>query len=246
MKSMKIKKVIFGFLIGLVLILFQAIQGWGLSVAEELYEKAKTEHFMFKKLALYNEAIAMDKNLIKARKDRAFILYYQGKYSEAIDDLTACIENGLDGSEVRSLRAKAFIALKEYQKARDDLSMAIEMDDQNREARLNRALVNAHLKAYNEAINDLKVLLREDHHDKTSKMAYRLMGEILLDRGENEMAREYFAKAGRWDSILGISFPRGMYNAKVLSVMGMIGLMVSCAALIFKVDLPAPRRSKRR
>jgi tetratricopeptide (TPR) repeat protein len=243
---MKLRKVIFGVLTCLALILFQAIQGWGLSAAEELYEKAKMEPFMFKKLAIYNEAIAMDKNLINARKERAFILYYQGRYLEAIDDLTACIENGLDGSEVRSLRAKAFIALKEYQKARDDLSIAIAFDDQNREARLDRALANARLKEYNEAINDLKVLLREDHHDKTSKLAYRLMGEILLARGENDIAREYFAKAGRWDSVLGISFPGGMYNAKLLSVMGMIGLVVSCAALIFKVDLPAPRRSKKR
>ncbi|MEJ5300068.1 MAG: hypothetical protein WHS38_03675 [Thermodesulforhabdaceae bacterium] len=243
---MKIRKMVLGVLTVFALILCQTLQGWGVSKAEELYEKAQVESFMFKKLAIYDEAIAMDKNMLEARRDRAFILYYQGKYPEVVEDLTVCIENGLDGSEIRSMRAKALIAIKKYYEALDDLSIALDLDNQNREARLNRAIASARLGKYDNAISDLKMLLRENHHDRISSQAYRLMGEILLARGENEVAREYFAKAGRWDSVLGISFPGGMYNAKILSLMGMIGLVVSFAALIFKVDLPAPRRPRKR
>lgn len=219
---------------------------WASSAAEAIYEQGKLEPFMFKKLDAYNEAIALDGNLLEARKDRAFILYYQGKYNEALEDLTTCIEKGLDSGEIRAMRAKVFIALKKYREAREDLSRIIEEDGQNRDARLDRAIASARLNEYDKAMEDLRILLRENHRDRISSQAYRLMGEILLTKGENEAAREYFAKASPWYSVMGINLPLGMYNAKTLSVFGMIGLIVSCAALIFRVDLPAPRKSKRR
>lgn len=219
---------------------------WCSPSAREIYEKAKTEPFMFKKLAMYNEALDMDKNLLEVRKDRAFILYYQGKYEEALEDLTVCIENGLDGNEIRAMRAKVLIALRKYSEAQNDLSVAIEEYGPNRELLLDRALTNVKLKNYDDALKDLKLLLRENHNDKISGQAYRLMGEIFMAQGESDVAREYFAKSGGWDSLLGMNFPGGTYNAKFMSLFGMLGLVVSFAALIFRVDLPAPKRPKRR
>ncbi|MCX7823055.1 MAG: tetratricopeptide repeat protein [Syntrophobacterales bacterium] len=231
----------------LIILAFCGLASDGLcsASAQEIYERAKEESFMFKKLAIYNEAIDMDKGLLDARRDRAFILYYQRKYEEALEDLTVCIERGLNGSEVLAMRAKVFIALKRYREAQEDLSKAIESYGQNRELLLDRAITHAKLKNYDDALKDLRLLLRENHNDRISLQAYRLMGEIFLAQGEPEVAREYLSRAGGWD-VLGISLPIGMYNIKFLSIFGMLGLIVSLAALIFKVDLPAPRRPKRR
>lgn len=219
---------------------------WASTSAQELYEQARSESFMFKKLEIYNEALDMDKGLLDARKDRAFILYYQGKHKEALEDLTVCLENGLDGADIRAMRAKVLIALKRYKEAREDLSRAIEHYGQSRELILDRALTNVKLKNYDEALKDLKLLIKENYNDRISNQAYRLMGEIFLSQGESEVAREYFAKAGGWDGLWGISFPGGIYSAKLVSLLGMLGIMVSCAALIFKVDLPAPKHPRRR
>lgn len=235
-----------GLIVGIIVLGVFSAPLWASSAAEALYAQGKAESFMFKKLAAYNEAIDMDSNLVEARKDRAFILYYQGKYHQALEDLTACIEKGLDVSEVRAMRGKVFIALNNYKEAQEDLSRVIEENGQDRDARLDRALASVKLKEYDKALADLKILLREDHRDKVSNQAYRLMGEILLAKGENEAAREYFARSGGWYNVMGINFPVGMYNARAMSVIGMIGLIVSCAALIFRVDLPAPKKSKRK
>ncbi len=212
----------------------------------ELYATAKQEPFMFKKLSIYNEIVSMDENFLEARKERATILYYQGKYKEAIEDLSACINNGLTTSEVYLLRGKANLALKDYKRAIEDFSEVLKDNPSDRSALIDRAIAYFNLKEYASAVNDLTTLLKEPKNDKAYFQAHRVMGAILLAQGEEELAREHFARAGYMDGagiVIGGYYGSG-YNIKAMSFLGMVGLIVSCLALLFRVDIPKPKRRK--
>ncbi|SFN03406.1 tetratricopeptide repeat protein [Thermodesulforhabdus norvegica] len=220
-------------------------RAYGVSKAYHLYEQAQTVPFTFNKIALYDQAIAMDSEFTEARKARAFFLFYQGKYRQAIDDLNICIEKGKATAQDHYLRARAYFGLEDYGRAVRDFDFVLKQDPSNREALLYRARTYYMLGDYGKAMEDLTKIFAEGVHDYLTGRAYRLAGFIMNEQGRTELAEEYFQRASQFaDPWIWGAYLR-VYDPGKMSVLGMIGIIVGCLALIFRLELPPPRKKKR-
>lgn len=216
----------------------------GASEAYKLYEQAQKVPFVFNKIALYDQAISMDEGFTEARKARAFFLFYQGKYRQAIDDLNFCIKKGEATVGDYYLRARAYLGLGDYRRAVEDLDFILKLDPSNREALLYRARAHCMLKDYEKALKDLTKLLSDGLHDHLTGHAYRLAAFIMNEEGKNGLAEEYLRMASQYadPSIWGGYFR--LYDPRKMSALGMVGIIVGCLALVFRLEVPPPRRKK--
>lgn len=222
-----------------------ANSAYAASKAYSLYEQAQNVPFAFNKIALYDQAIALDEDFTEARKSRAFLLFYQGKYHKAINDLNICIERGDTTPQDYYLRGKAYFALKDYERAVDDFSFVISREPTNMEALMERARSYFMLQNYYKAMADITLVLKGNAQDYLTGSAYRLGGQILLQIGREGLAEEYFKRATQYADVgvWGTNFR--VYDPHNMSILGMIGLIVGCLALIFRLEIPSPKKRKK-
>ncbi len=209
-----------------------------------LYVKAQNESFMFKKIALYNQAIEMDAHFTDARKARAAILFYQGKYRLAERDLNYCIATGSADRDTYILRGRVRMALKNYRGAEKDFSMALMQNPDDRFVRIERAKARYMSKNYEGALKDVQNIIRSGIEDDLMDQAYRIAGFILMENGNHRMAEESFKMASVADDFAYGGFYSRFYDPHKISFLGMVGLIVGILVLLLRVELPPPRRRK--
>jgi tetratricopeptide (TPR) repeat protein len=93
--------------------------------------------------ALFSEAVALFPADPELRIDRAQALADQGRWLEAIDDLTRALAIDPQGIDARVLRGSALRQAGELVRALDDLNLALSRDSGHLEALLERGLVRA-------------------------------------------------------------------------------------------------------
>ncbi len=212
--------------------------------AHGLYIKAQNESFMFKKIALYNQAIEMDAHFTDARKARASILYYQGKYRLAERDLNYCITAGNADKDIYVLRGRVRMALKNYKGAERDFSSALKLDPADRFVRIERAKARYMNKNYEGALKDVQDIIRSGIEDDLMDQAYKIAGFILLDNGRHKMAEENFRMASVSNDFAYGGFYSRFYDPRKISLLGMVGLIVGILVLLFRIELPPPRKRR--
>jgi tetratricopeptide (TPR) repeat protein len=211
--------------------------------ASDLYLKAKKESIMFKRVELYTEALEQDATLVDAHRERGILYYYQGKYQEAVGDLTAYIENGAADHRVYLYRALAYLRQNMPEKALEDLSAAHRIQPKDSEVLSHRARVYYDLKRFDEARRDADQVLRL--HDDPASMARALnvQARIYADQGHDLLAREHFKKAAALDPTLGLfRVWAGYLSPEQASRIGLMALIVLPVVLIFRLSLPKPKR----
>ncbi|MEJ5349670.1 MAG: tetratricopeptide repeat protein [Desulfosoma sp.] len=217
--------------------------GHAVQTATDLFEKARKDSIMYRRVALYTEALALDSGLVEALRERGTIYYYQGKFDEADADLTAYLEKG--GRDVRGLLFRALVSIKrqQWEKALADLNQAVAWEADRSDVLSLRAEVFYELGRFAEAEQDVKAVLAL--HDDPAAMARVLAvrGNIYADRGHVLSAREAFRQASTLDPTLGVLRTWGdILSPEQVSRIGLLGLIVLPAFLIFRIALPKPKR----
>ncbi len=217
--------------------------GHAMQTATDLFEKARKDSIMYRRAALYTEALALDADLVEALRERGTIYYYQGKLDEADADLTAYLEKG--GRDVRGWLFRALVSIKrqQWEKALADLSQALAWEANRSDVLSLRAEVFYQLGRLAEAEQDAAAVL--SLHDDPTAMARVLAvrGNIYADRGHELLAREAFRQASALDPTLGVLRTWGdILSPEQVSRIGLLGLIVLPAFLIFRIALPKPKR----
>ncbi|MEJ5365782.1 MAG: tetratricopeptide repeat protein [Desulfosoma sp.] len=214
-----------------------------LQSATDLVEKARKDSIMYRRVALYSEALVLDAGLVDALRERGILYYYQGKLREAYDDLTAYLEKG--GQDVRGVLFRALVSVKreDWENALTDLNRACALDPKRSDILSHRAAVLYKLGRTAEAEKDAAAVLAL--HDDPAAMARALTvrGNIHADRGNALSAREDLRRAASMDPTLGIFGTWGdILSPEQASRIGLLGLIVLPAFLIFRIRLPKPTR----
>lgn len=220
--------------------------GHTMQTAADLFEKARKDSIMYRRAALYSEALAMDAGLVEALRERGTIYYYQGKLEDANADLTAYLEKG--GRDVRGLLFRALVSTKrqQWERALADLNQAEAWEPRRSDILGYRAEVFYELGRVAEAERDVAAVL--SLHDDPAAMARALSvrGKIYADRGHQELAREAYRQAASLDPTWGVLRTWGdVLSPEQVSRIGLWGLIVLPALLIFRITLPKPRRKDR-
>ncbi|ROR03265.1 tetratricopeptide repeat protein [Desulfosoma caldarium] len=221
--------------------------GHAMQTATDLVERARKDTIMYRRAALYTEALALDAGLVEALRERGTIYYYQGKLDEAEADLTAYMEKG--GRDVRGLlfRALVFMKRQQWEKALADLQGADAWDEKRSDGLSYRAEVFYELGRVAEAERDVAAVL--SLHDDSTAMARALLvrGRIEADRGNSLAAREAYRQAASVDPTVGLLGTwASVFSPEQVSRIGFWALLVLPALLIFRIALPKPVRRNRR
>ncbi len=230
-------------LTALLFILGGFSSGHAMQTAVELFEKAQKDSIMHRRVALYTEALALDGGLLEALRERGILYYYQGKLREADADLTAYLEKG--GEDVRALVFRALVSIRRelWERALADLDRAHAREPARSDILGHRAVVLYELGRTAEAEKDVGAVL--DLHDDPVSMAraFSVRGNIYADRGNDLMARDAYRRAASLDPTLGFFRTWGdILSPEQSSRIGLLGLIVLPAFLIFRIRLPKPKR----
>lgn len=216
---------------------------YALQSATDLFEKARKDSIMYRRVVLYSEALALDAGLVDAFRERGILFYYQGRLQEAYDDLTAYLEKG--GEDIRGFLFRALVSMKreDWANALADLDRACALDPKRSDILSHRATVLYKLGRSAEAEKDVAAVLAL--HDDSAAMARALTvrGNIYADRGNVFSAREDHRRAASLDPTLGVFGTWGdILSPEQASRIGLLGLIVLPAFLIFRIRLPKPTR----
>ncbi len=226
------------------MLLFHVPRSVASANAYKFYLEAQNATFMFKKVALYDKAIEMDAQFTDARKARATILYYQGKYRQAEEDLNYCVRAGKASKDDYFLLGKIYLAQKKYPEAEGSFSKVLAIDPQDRTALLERAKTRYLVEDFKGAWQDVRDIIRQGIEDEITDQAHKIAGFILLKSGKVKLAEENFKMANTPDDFAYGGFYGYLYDPRGMSFIGMVGLIVGVLVLLFKVELPPPRRRK--
>lgn len=214
-----------------------------LQSASDLFERAQKDSFMYRRVMLYSEALALDADLTDALRERGILYYYQGKLQEAYDDLTAYLEKG--GREVRGFLFRALVSIKreDWEKALSDLNRASGMAPKRSDILSHRAVVLYKLGRSAEAEKDVQAVLAAQDDPAAMARALTVQGDIYAARGNNLLAREAYRRAASVDPGLGLSHTwADVLSPEQAGRIGFLGLIVLPAFLIFRISLPKPKR----
>jgi len=214
-----------------------------MQTAADLFEKAQKDALMHRRVALFTEALALDADLVDALRERGILYYYQGKYREAAADLTAYLEKG--GGDIRGFLFRALVSMAErqWEEALSDLNSAHALDPKRSDILAHRALVSYELKRLPEAERDVTAVLGLHEDPAAMAQVLAVRARIYADRGDHGMAREVYRQAAALDPTLGIFQTWGdILSPEQASRIGLLGLIVLPALLIFRITLPKPKR----
>lgn len=211
--------------------------------AEDYYDQARSNPLMFKRIALYSQALEIDQDFVQAQRDRGILLFYQRKFAQAIEDFDACIEKGLVDAQVYFYRGFCNLMLERFEGASSDFSRALDIHPDWPEALSQRAVAHHKAGRIEEALQDVDQTLQLRGEPRTLARAYNVRGQILMERGQKDLARENFRKAADLDPSLALFRPWTNYmSPEQMSKLGMLALIVLPLLLIFNVSLPAPKK----
>lgn len=231
-------------LLGIMMLMAsQASGGYAMQTAMELFHKAQNDPLMYRRAALYTEALARDDAPVEALRERGTIYYYQGKLPQADADLTAYLEKG--GRDVRALLFRALIAIKgrQWERALADLHQADAWDPHRSDVLSHRAEVFYELGRVPEAERDVAQVLRLHDDPLAMARALRVRARIETDRGSALLAREAYRQAATLDPSMGFIRTWGdILSPEQTRKIGLVGLIVLPAVLIFRISVPKPKR----
>lgn len=231
-----------------MLVVFGAMSsGYALQSATDLFERAQKDSLMYRRVVLYTEALALDGDLTDALRERGILYYYQRKLQEAYDDLTASVEKG--GHDVRALLFRALVSLarEDWANALGDLNRAHLMAPKRSDILSHRAVVLYKLGRIAEAEKDATAVLSLQDDPAAVGRALTVRGDIYADRGNDLLAREAYRRAASGDPGLGFFYTwADVLSPEQAGRIGLWGLIVLSAIVIFRISLPKPKRKDSR
>jgi tetratricopeptide (TPR) repeat protein len=185
----------------------------------------------------------LNDSLVKTCSDKGLTEYYRGNRNEAVASFTGCIEKGLISDRMYFFRGRTYMELGDTKKALQDFSRAVELNPRSTEALSKRAVLYQQTGEVEAAQRDVTAVLDLGGDAKAMTTVLRVQGKVYQSEGKNDLARISFDRAAKIDpSLKRLRIWSSYLNPEEGRHLGMLALLVLPALLIFKLDLPAPKK----
>ncbi|XP_043834595.1 sperm-associated antigen 1 [Dromiciops gliroides] len=108
----------------------------------------------------------------------------KGKYKEALDKYSECLEINHSECVIYTNRALCYLKLCQFEEAKHDCDRALELEETNVKAFYRRGLAHKGLKNYQESLNDLSKVLQMDPNISEAKKELKEI-TVLLDNKDD-------------------------------------------------------------
>ena len=141
---------------------------------------------------IYRELLHHYPRNIRARSHLAILLDRAGQHDEALEELSECITQDPDNTEILVSRGTMLGSLGRYVEAEDDLHRALRLESSNADAHFNLGVVIARKGLWKEAVPFLRRTLELD---SSRAVAYFYLGEALNHVDDLDGALHCFQRA---------------------------------------------------
>jgi tetratricopeptide (TPR) repeat protein len=241
-------------LVGVIIsyLLITASAAWGQD-AMQLFNLGLNSTITTRKIDYFTRALELDPKLYAAYEKRGMLYYFQGKYTETIQDFRKAAEQRPSESKAYLMMGLAQIKKGNFDAAHINLTRAIELDPQGADAYSHRAEVYFEKGMIEQAIQDASMTIKLGGDEPILGKAYTVRGKAYRELGRSEQADEDFKKALNLDPeyyIYTIASPTGLLaeSASKSSLPQRIGwmggalLVALLFVVIFKLTFSAPQK----
>jgi tetratricopeptide (TPR) repeat protein len=163
--------------------------------AADLYEKALESlrgGDTQKAVEQLQQAVALYPEFSLALNELGVIYQQLGQIDKAVEALRAAVNVAPEVFEIRLNLGLVLLKSKQFSDAETELRRAIELKDSSTFAHLQRGKVLIQLRQYKEAEKELQRVIELGGNDVA--LAYRFLGALYNERGENQLAIEALEK----------------------------------------------------
>ena len=189
------KKVIVGFISCLLITIAAA---WGQD-AMRFYDLGLTNSMAYKKVHYFTKALELDPGLTEAYEKRGMLYYFQGKYTETIQDFQKVAELKPFDSGADIMLGLAFTKLENYDEAISRFTRAIVLNPQLTRAYSHRSEAKRLKGMIDDAIQDATRAIELGGSERIIGKAYTTRSKAYRELGHIEQADADFKKALKLD-----------------------------------------------
>ncbi|MGD8530847.1 MAG: tetratricopeptide repeat protein [Syntrophobacterales bacterium] len=208
------------------------------------YNRGLESSMVNRRIHYFSKALQLNPNLVEAYEKRAIHYYFQQRFDNAIQDYTKVIELKPTGAEAYRMLGLAQLKKGDLDGAIDNFDRAIQLDPRPASSYGYRGEAYRLKGLPQEAMRDSTKAIQLRGDARTTARAYRTRAKIYHELGEYELSDADFRRYVELDP----RFYLFRYFANTASLeaihrIGLIGIIAITFLTIFKVALPAPRKS---